>query len=201
MALLYLIAFKLSIIFKTLEPEKLKTYCKFLSELPLYIKKCLSLNKQILKITENFYRKNFIFFIGRGLDYYISMEASLKLKELSYIHSEAYAAGELKHGPISLIEKGTPVFAIATQNKLLPKTLSNIKEVLARGADVVLLCKEDATLENKISNHIIKIPRMPDIFTPFCNIVPLQLFSYHAAVLRDCDVDKPRNLAKSVTVE
>ncbi len=141
-----------------------------------------------------------MFFIGRGLDYAISLEGSLKLKEISYIHSESYAAGELKHGTISLIEDGTPVIAVATQNELYEKTLSNIKEVKARGARVLMLINDGKTPE-EFADDVISVPDTAEIFKPSLNVVPLQLFAYYMSVLRGNDVDKPRNLAKSVTVE
>ena len=141
------------------------------------------------------------FYIGRGLDYALSMEGSLKLKEISYIHSESYAAGELKHGTISLITDDVPVVAVATQSQLYEKTISNIKEVNARGAKVLLICKEGAEVGGDVTDFLLRVPAYDDIFMPLVTIVPLQLFAYYTAVLRGCDVDKPRNLAKSVTVE
>jgi glucosamine--fructose-6-phosphate aminotransferase (isomerizing) len=142
-----------------------------------------------------------IFFIGRGLDYALSLEGSLKLKEISYIHSDAHAAGELKHGTISLITEEMPVIALATQTALLEKMVSNIKEVITRGAKVLLVCKSEQQQMNNLSDYEINIPDCNDFFAPLLAVVPLQLFAYYTAVLRGCDVDKPRNLAKSVTVE
>ena len=142
-----------------------------------------------------------IFFIGRGIDYAISMEGSLKMKEISYIHSEAYAAGELKHGTISLIEDGTPVVAVATQDALLKKTISNIVEVKTRGAFVMAVTNEGNTEIEKTADYVIYIPQTNAYFANSLAIIPLQLFSYYVAVGKGCDVDKPRNLAKSVTVE
>ena len=141
------------------------------------------------------------FFIGRGADFPLCREGSLKLKEISYIHSEAYEAGELKHGTISLITDGVPVVAIATQSSLLPKTVSNIKETRARGAQVILICKESDEIGDDVYDHIIRLPDLDDLFAPILGVIPLQLMAYHTAVARGCDVDKPRNLAKSVTVE
>lgn len=142
-----------------------------------------------------------LFFLGRGLDYALSMEGSLKLKEISYIHCEAYAAGELKHGTISLITENVPVVAVATQEALLPKMISNIKEVHSRGADILLICKQGMEVEPDLYSKRIDLPALDDIFMPVIGVIVLQLLSYHTAVLRSCDVDKPRNLAKSVTVE
>lgn len=142
-----------------------------------------------------------IFFIGRGIDYAISLEGSLKLKEISYIHSEAYAAGELKHGTISLIEDGTLVVALSTQPELYQKTISNIVEVKARGAFVMAVTNEENKAIEKASDYVVYIPQTNPCFTNSLAIIPLQLFAYYVAVGRGCDVDKPRNLAKSVTVE
>ncbi|MDL2289540.1 glutamine--fructose-6-phosphate transaminase (isomerizing) [Clostridia bacterium OttesenSCG-928-F22] len=142
-----------------------------------------------------------IFFIGRGMDCAISQEASLKLKEISYIHSEAYAAGELKHGTIALIEKGTLVVAIATQQTLLPKIISNIMAVRARGANVLAVCMQGAQALEGQADEIWEIPQTDDLFTPLLSIIPMQLFSYYMAKRKGCSIDKPRNLAKSVTVE
>ena len=142
-----------------------------------------------------------IFFIGRGIDYAISLEGSLKLKEISYIHSEAYAAGELKHGTISLIEDGTLVVALATQPALFQKTISNMVEVKARGAFVMAVTIEGKKAIDKAADYVVYIPETNPYFTNSLAIIPLQLFAYYVAVGRGCDVDKPRNLAKSVTVE
>ncbi len=150
-----------------------------------------------------FQNANDLFFIGRGLDHALSQEGSLKLKEISYIHSEAYAAGELKHGTISLITTQMPVIALATQTKLYEKMLSNIKEVTTRGAKVLLIADESlvSASNSSAAEYILPIPSVGDLFMPLTAIIPLQLFAYYTAVLRGCDVDKPRNLAKSVTVE
>lgn len=142
-----------------------------------------------------------LFFIGRGFDYVVAMEGSLKLKEISYIHSEAYPAGELKHGTISLITQDVPVIALATQSNVIEKTISNIKEVKARGAHVLLLKRKTTHVALDVADEVIDLPDLPDWCMPFASVIILQLFAYYMAVLRGCDVDKPRNLAKSVTVE
>ena len=142
-----------------------------------------------------------VFFIGRGMDYAFSLEGALKLKEISYIHAEAYAAGELKHGTIALITDHVPVIAIATQKHIFAKTISNIREVKARGAYVILLVTEDTAVDEGIADVIIRIPREDDKFTVFPIAVVLQLIAYYASVQKGLDVDQPRNLAKSVTVE
>ena len=170
-----------------------------------------SINQIIIPVLENIktyeniakeiYQKNDIFYIGRGLDYALAMEGSLKLKEISYIHSEAYAAGELKHGTISLITKDTPVFASATNKIINSKTISNLKEVISRGANVLLFVKDGIDIDKDAYRKIVYLPKVEDMFMPIVSIVALQLLAYHTAVIRGCDVDKPRNLAKSVTVE
>ena len=151
------------------------------------------------KIAEEIYKDDDIFFIGRGIDYAIALEGSLKLKEISYIHSEAYAAGELKHGTISLIDKDTPVIAIITDNSIKDKTISNVKEVKARGAKTILISNEN--LDNSCFDKKVIIPSIHPLLQPLLTVIPLQLIAYEVAKLRDCDIDKPKNLAKSVTVE
>ena len=201
LACLYLLTLKFAKIFKTIEKEKLKEYCKFLNKIPDVVNDVLKLNDKIKELAKIFYNNKNMFYIGRGLDQCLALEGSLKLKELSYIHSEAYAAGELKHGPISLIEEKTPVVAILTQTNLSLKTISNIKEVIARGADVLLIYNDEKNIDSSLLEYSIKLPKTIDLFSPLYSIIPLQLFAYHIAVLKKCDVDKPRNLAKSVTVE
>ena len=142
-----------------------------------------------------------LLYIGRGLDYALSMEGSLKLKEISYIHSESYAAGELKHGTISLITKDMPVIAVATQSALYEKTVSNIKEVKARGAKVIMICQDGNDVPKDIADYVLKIPTFEEILLPMLVCVPLQLIAYYTSVQKGNDVDQPRNLAKSVTVE
>lgn len=141
------------------------------------------------------------YFIGRGLDYALSMEGALKLKEISYIHAEAYGAGEMKHGTISLITNGTPVIAIATQEKLFDKTISNIKEVKARGAHVILIAADHLPTDNAGADEILTVPRLNPFLQGIVTVIPLQLIAYETAVMRGCEIDQPRNLAKSVTVE
>ena len=142
-----------------------------------------------------------MFFIGRGLDYSTALEGSLKLKEISYIHSEAYPAGELKHGTISLIENDIPVVALCTQSALFEKMISNVREVKTRGAFVIALCTDNENIPEDAVDQIIRVPHLDDVFMPLLNVVPLQLIAYYTAVESGCDIDKPRNLAKSVTVE
>ncbi len=157
--------------------------------------------ERIKYLASQFMNSTDLFFMGRGFDYALSLEGSLKLKEISYIHSDAYAAGELKHGTISLVVKGTPVVALATQQSIYEKTISNVKETRSRGARVILFTRENAKVPEDVADYVVRLPEYEDIFMPLLLIVPLQLFAYYMSVLRGCDVDKPRNLAKSVTVE
>ena len=198
---IYMIAVEIARMAGRLEPGAYERLASGLSGLPDLIKKVLETKNVIQRLASGYFSKNSVFFIGRGLDYVLSMEASLKLKEISYIHSEAYAAGELKHGTIALIEKGTLVVAIATQERLLEKTASNIKEVKARGAHVLAVCFEGNKMLENLADEVIYLPKTDDIFAPILAVTPMQLFAYYMAVEKGCDVDKPRNLAKSVTVE
>ncbi len=172
-----------------------------LKAIPAQIEMLLANKGNIQKIANRYVGAKDVFFIGRGIDYAIGMEGSLKLKEISYVHSEAYAAGELKHGTISLIEEGTLVTAIVTQKDLYKKTMSNIVEVRSRGAVVLAVTNEDNTEIEKNADYVIYIPQTNKYFTNSLAIIPLQLFAYYVSVGKGCDVDKPRNLAKSVTVE
>ena len=162
----------------------------------------LDQKENIQYLASHYFNHESIFFIGRNIDYAMGLEGSLKLKEISYIHSEAYAAGELKHGTISLIEEGTLVVALATYDALFDKTMSNIVEVRSRGADVLALTTEThrAVLEGQSSGMIL-IPELDPMLMPSLAVLPLQMFAYYVALNRGCDIDKPRNLAKSVTVE
>lgn len=176
--------------------EKINT--EDLQKLPYYIETLI--NKDYTSLANKLYTKDDIYFIGRGIDYALCMEGSLKLKEISYIHSEAYAAGELKHGTISLISEGTPVIVVATSDELYLKTISNAKEVKARGAYVILVTDKEVINEG-VYDELISIPKVTEELRPILTIIPLQLISYEVAKLRGNDIDKPKNLAKSVTVE
>ena len=177
-------------------------YVKEIEDLPDKVANILSEKENIQYLASLFYNSHSIFFIGRNLDYAVSLEGSLKLKEISYIHSEAYAAGELKHGTISLIEEGTLVVALATGNALFDKTISNVKEVKARGAVVMgVTTKEHYDDMAGVCDHVVIVPDAEEFALPSLAVVPLQLFGYYVASLKGCDIDKPRNLAKSVTVE
>lgn len=197
----YLLAMKFAQVRGTISDEELQGMLHDLKRLPDQIELLLSNKEKIQKFANRYVAARNVFFIGRGIDYAISMEGSLKLKEISYIHSEAYAAGELKHGTISLIEDGTLVLAVATQQDLYKKTISNMVEVRTRGAFVLAITNEGNTEIEKAADYVIYIPETNHYFTNSLAIIPLQLFSYYVSVGKGCDVDKPRNLAKSVTVE
>ena len=198
---LYLLAMKFASVKKTIKEEEYKKLLRDLKRLPDQIELLLNNKKNIQHFANRYIGARDIFFIGRGIDYAISLEGSLKLKEISYIHSEAYAAGELKHGTISLIEEGTLVAAVSTQPELYQKTISNMVEVKARGAFVLAVTNEGNKEIEKAADYVIYIPETNPYFANSLAIIPLQLFGYYVAVGRGCDVDKPRNLAKSVTVE
>lgn len=200
-ALMYLLALKFGQVRGHISKEDMQMLVKELQQIPDCIEKLLSLQDEMKALAKAHAHANDVFVIGRGIDYAVAMEGSLKLKEISYIHSEAYAAGELKHGTISLIEEGTLVIAIATQDQLYEKLVSNVKEVKARGAYVVALAKEGNTEIAEVADKVIYIPHVHDTFTASLNVIPMQIFAYYVAVERGCDVDMPRNLAKSVTVE
>lgn len=200
--LLLMIAIALGELRGEVPQEEAQALLEELSHLPERAKKALDTEMQLQKLASVASQKRHVFFVGRGMDYALSMEAALKLKEVSYIFSEAYAAGELKHGPIALLKEGRLVLATVTQPALIDKTMSNLREVAARGAWVAAVCRE--SLKEKVKNDVdelIVIPDSDDLFTPLLAVIPLQLFAYCMAVARGCDVDKPRNLAKSVTVE
>lgn len=198
---LYLFAMKLGKIKGVLAEDEFKTMLNDMKLLPQQVEFLLSNQRKIQKFANRYVAAKSIFFIGRGIDYAISLEGSLKLKEISYIHSEAYAAGELKHGTISLIEEGTLVACVATQEHLYQKTISNMVEVKARGAFVLAVTNEGNYEMEASADYVIYIPKTNRYFTNTLAIIPLQLFGYYVAVGKGCDVDKPRNLAKSVTVE
>ena len=197
----YLLAMKFAEVRGTVTEEEIDSMLLDLKKIPDQIELLLGNKEKIQKFANRYLAARDIFFIGRGIDYAIAMEGSLKLKEISYIHSEAYAAGELKHGTISLIEDGTLVTAIATQDDLFKKTVSNMVEVKTRGAFVMAVTNEGNTEIEKAADYVVYIPQTNRYFTNSLAIIPLQLFGYYVSVGKGCDVDKPRNLAKSVTVE
>ncbi len=196
-----LLALYLAGLKQTIEPTEMEKILCHLRDLPEKIDMLFAQTETIEKLASHFKDKNDAFFIGRSLDYAVALEGSLKLKEISYIHAEAYAAGELKHGTLALIVPGTPVIALATQRHIHEKTISNIKEVKARQADVLAIVPRDNTSIEQVVDHVFYIPETVDLLAPILTVIPLQLFAYYMAVARGCDVDKPRNLAKSVTVE
>lgn len=197
----YLLALKFAQVRGKITTEEMKCYLHDIEMLPNQIELLLESKQRIQKFANRYVAAKDVFFIGRGIDYAISLEGSLKLKEISYIHSEAYAAGELKHGTISLIEDGTLVTAVVTQEDLYQKTVSNIVEVKSRGAVVLAVTNDDNIEIEKNADYVIYIPKTNKYFTNSLAIIPLQLFGYYVSVGKGLDVDKPRNLAKSVTVE
>ena len=201
MCVLYLFALRLAYARGRLNEAETRRYTAQLLRAPEIIKARLADCEQIKYLASRYMNTQSCFFIGRGFDYSLSLEGSLKLKEISYVHSDAYAAGELKHGTISLITDGVPVIALATQKQVYEKTISNAKETRSRGARVLLFTTKDAVVPEGVADAVIRLDEYEDLLMPLQLIVPLQLFAYYMAVLRGCDVDKPRNLAKSVTVE
>jgi glucosamine--fructose-6-phosphate aminotransferase (isomerizing) len=200
-AVMYLFAFELALANKSIDEDECRRLTALLQETPHEIEKILENKERTQYIASSLITADSLLYIGRGLDYALSQEGSLKLKEISYIHSESYAAGELKHGTISLITENMPVIAVATQKRLFDKTVSNIKEVKARGAKVILICDEQYEPEQDVADYKFGLPEFDDLLMPMLAVVPLQLIAYYTAVYKGTDVDKPRNLAKSVTVE
>ncbi|MEG0835106.1 MAG: glutamine--fructose-6-phosphate transaminase (isomerizing) [Christensenellaceae bacterium] len=199
---LYLFSIKLGFAKGLITKQEYHDYVTELQSIPQKAAQMLDKKDVLQKFASEHFSEHSVFYIGRGLDYALAMEGSLKLKEISYIHSEAYAAGELKHGTIALIEKGTLVVALITQGELLEKCISNVKEVKARGALVLVVTQEKFKKKvADIADEIITIPNTIDFMSTITSIVPLQIFAYYMSVQKGCDVDKPRNLAKSVTVE
>ncbi len=198
---IYIIALYMAKLKGTLKDGEIESIKDEMRRLPELVEETLKYKSTIQKFATHNSNARDIFYLGRGIDYAVALEGSLKLKEISYIHSEAYAAGELKHGTIALIEKGTIVLAVLTQDELYEKMVSNVKEVKARGAFVFALAKEGSTEVEKVADYTLYIPKVSDILAPVVAVTPLQLLAYYMAVEKGCDVDKPRNLAKSVTVE
>lgn len=198
--ILYLLAIYIAQVRAVANPEYIKELTDELIKIDNKVEQVLKEGDKIKEIVNKYQHVQSTFFIGRGLDCDVAMEGALKLKEISYIHAEAYPAGELKHGPLALISDGVPVLALITQDHLVEKSMSNIKEVMARGAVVIAICKENLE-ECKECNEQILLPDINPLLAPLISIVPLQMFAYYMAVFKGTDVDKPRNLAKSVTVE
>ncbi len=199
--LFFMLALYMAEIKGTQKPERVAELIAMLKDIPNGIGNTLSDVEPIKTFAKQYGFNEDVFYIGRSLDYDVALEGSLKLKEISYIHAEAYAAGELKHGTLALIVEGVPVIALATQKSVYEKTLSNIKEVKARDAVVIGIASEGDEELEKYVDHVIRIPETDELLIPILAVVPLQLLAYYAAITRGCDVDKPRNLAKSVTGE
>ncbi|MEG0855661.1 MAG: glutamine--fructose-6-phosphate transaminase (isomerizing) [Terrisporobacter sp.] len=197
----YMIALNLAETKGSITEEEYFAKLEELKTLPSKVEKVLECNDLVKEIAEELKDKKDVFYLGRGLDYALAMEGSLKIKEISYTHAEAFAAGELKHGTIALIEEGTPVIAIATQEQLFEKMLSNMQEVKARGARVIAIAKEHNKEVEKSADRVIYVPEVDDMFASITSVIPMQLLAYHVSNIKGLDVDKPRNLAKSVTVE
>ena len=202
LAVIYLLAIHFAGLLGRIGPEEYRELVEQLQLLPGKAEEILKHTEEIQYYASIYFNHDSVFFIGRNIDYAVGLEGSLKLKEISYIHSEAYAAGELKHGTISLIEDGTLVVALASWNELFDKLMSNVKEVKARGADVIGIATEShkAALAALVDSAL-SIPDIHPMFLPSLEVIPMQLFAYYVALMRGCDIDKPRNLAKSVTVE
>ena len=198
---LYMIALNFALEKGTITKEEYLETIEKMKKLPEKIQNVIDNQDKIKEIAEKIVSKEHVFFLGRGVDYSLAMEGSLKLKEVSYIHSEAFAAGELKHGTIALIEEGTPVISVATQEKLFEKMVSNMQEVKARGAFVASIAQEHNKSVEKVSDEVIYIPNCDAMLVPIVAVVPMQLLAYYVSTMKGLDVDKPRNLAKSVTVE
>ncbi len=200
-SMMYLLGFQFAYANKQISATECAKLVALLNEVPALIEKYLENKEQVQLVASKIMNVDNLLYIGRGLDYALSMEGSLKLKEVSYIHSEAYPSGELKHGAIALVSDLVPIIAVATQSGLFEKTVSNIKEVKARGAKVILVCNESADIGEDVADYIIRVPETNELLVPIISAVPLQLIAYYTAVLKGNDVDQPRNLAKSVTVE
>jgi len=197
----YLVALYLAQVRGAKFPEEIAEVLSELDELPAKVERAIGLDEQVRELAERYQDARDVLFIGRHTGYPVALEGALKLKELSYVHAEGHPAGELKHGPIALIEDGVPVVAVATQCHVYRKMLSNMQEVRARGARVIAVATEGDTEVGAHADHVLEVPATPELMSPVVVAVPMQLLAYHTATLRGCDVDRPRNLAKSVTVE
>ena len=184
-----------------MDEAEARAYIDELLKLPGHVREALKTEAKVVEISKRFQGSEHFLFLGRHVNYPLALEGALKLKEISYIHAEGYAAGEMKHGPIALIDEKMPIVAIATQSKVHEKMLSNLEEAKARGGSLIVLADKGDRLARQKADHLIELPAVPEYFSPVVNAVPLQLLAYHIASLRGCDVDQPRNLAKSVTVE
>ena len=201
LAALFLLTLALAQVRGRLSDEQEAAHIKSLRHLPSALQAVLALEPQVIAWAEEFARKENALFLGRGLHYPIALEGALKLKEISYIHAEAYPAGELKHGPLALVTSEMPVVTVAPNDALLEKLKSNMQEVRARGGELFVFADADTHIASEPGIHVIRMPEHYGALSPILHVVPLQLLAYHTACARGTDVDKPRNLAKSVTVE
>ncbi len=200
-AALHLFALHLGLLRGTLTPDESKQQIKELMHVPNQIEQVLAKDAQVEEIAKDFFRAPDFLYLGRGINYPIALEGALKLKEISYIHAEGYPAGEMKHGPIALIDRNLPVVALVFGDTLYDKMMASVEEAQARDGAIVMVTHEGNEEGSRFSQHVITVPRTSDLLTPILAVVPLQLLAYHIALRRGCDVDQPRNLAKSVTVE
>ena len=198
---LYILCLKLASIRKDINQDTYEKNIKNLKKLPEAIEECIDTESNVQLMAKEFLKAKGSMFLGRGLSFPIALEGALKLKELSYLHAEGYPAGEMKHGPLALIEEGLPVIILAPKDKYFEKTLSNMQEVIARGGKILFITDNKKKSLNENIRFGLRVPHLDNLLSPFLLTIPLQLLSYHVAVLKNCDVDKPRNLAKSVTVE
>ena len=201
MLVLLILCLKISKIRKNINELNYKRHIQDLENLPSAIKECLKVENNIQVMAKEFLDAKGSMFLGRGFSFPIAMEGALKLKELSYLHAEGYPAGEMKHGPLALIEEGLPVIVLAPKDKYFEKTLSNMQEVIARGGKILFITDQRKELINENIRFGIRVPLLSNLLSPFLITIPIQLLAYHVALLKNCDIDKPRNLAKSVTVE
>ena len=199
--ILYILALKLGSLRKEINQKIYKEKIKDLLNLPVLIEKSLLIDNDIQAISSTFNEAKGSMFLGRGFSYPIALEGALKLKELSYIHAEGYPAGEMKHGPLALIEEGMPVVVLAPRDNYYKKTISNMQEVIARGGKIIFITDNKKQISNDNIRFGLRVPFLNNILSPILLTAPLQLLAYHVALLKNCDIDKPRNLAKSVTVE
>jgi glucosamine--fructose-6-phosphate aminotransferase (isomerizing) len=197
----YVVGLYLAQVRGSMFPEEIDSFLEQMGQLPEKVERAIALEASCRTLAERFRDARDFLFIGRHTGYPAALEGALKMKEISYIHAEGYPAAELKHGPIALVEEGVPVVAVATKCHVYPKMLSNIQEVRARGAEVIAVVTEGDTQVGSLAQHVLEVPETPELLSPVVVTVPLQLLAYHIARLRGCDVDQPRNLAKSVTVE
>ena len=198
---LYILSLKISSLRNNISNDFYSLSIENLKKIPENLEKCLETETNIQLIAKEFLKAKGSMFLGRGSSFPIALEGALKLKELSYLHAEGYPAGEMKHGPLALIEEGLPVIVIAPKDKYFEKTLSNMQEVIARGGKIFFITDNKKSLISENIRSGIRVPFLGDLLSPIMLTVPLQLLAYHVALLKNCDIDKPRNLAKSVTVE